>query len=204
MAYDKRSLALLVLLAVSSALITPITYLPTIIGSIEQITWKIFRDSAGLFSIQYPSKWEAKNATDPLGPIDVEFWYYGDSTSTMPDTYAMVTLLVYPNSGYFNTLEMIKNDQLIIESEGVNFRLEQGTECNAYVINQVQGCSLIYLLSFPEQKYDRNALIVDALDNSTGIQYSMGLIASEDVFELFKPVFDHMVSSFELNSDALM
>jgi len=82
--------------------------------------------------------------------------------------------------------------------------LKQGTECNAYVINQVQGCSLISSLSFPEQKYGRNVLIVSAVDNRTDIQYSMILSASEDVFEQFKPVFDHMVKSFELNSNALV
>ncbi|MPZ07883.1 MAG: hypothetical protein GEU26_15960 [Nitrososphaeraceae archaeon] len=201
---SQRFLAFLIIIAVASALASQqLTYIPIILGSAEKVTWKTFKDSAGLFSIQYPSKWEARNGTNPVAPIDVEFWYYGDA-SNMPDTDAMVALVVSPNSEFLTTQDMIKNDQLAIESSGVNFRLEQGTECNAYVINQVQGCSLISSLSFPEQKYGRNVLIVSAVDNSTDIQYSMILSASEDVFEQFKPVFDHMVNSFELNSNALV
>jgi hypothetical protein len=203
MSQCKRFLAFLIIIAVASGLASQqLTYMPILLGSVEKVTWKTFRDSAGSFSIQYPSKWEATTPTDPEGLIDVEFWYYGDA-SNMPDTDAMVALVVSPNSEFLTTQDMIKNDQLAIESSGVNFRLEQGTECNEYVINQVQGCSLISSLSFPEQKYGRNVLIVSAVDNSTGIQYSMILSASEDVFEQFKPVFNHMVNSFKLNSSAL-
>ena len=53
MIYDRRILALLVLLVISGALITPITDSLTITGSTEPVTWKTFEDSAGLFTIQY-------------------------------------------------------------------------------------------------------------------------------------------------------
>lgn len=203
MSQCKRFLAFLIIIAVASGLAPQhLTYMPIILGSVEKVTWKTFRDSADRFTIQYPSKWEANNSTDPLGPIDVEFWYHGD-TSTAPNTYAYVTLIAWPNFRYFTSTQgMLKNDQVTVESEAENYKLEQGAECSSYIINGVQGCSIIYSLSFPDQPYARNALVVDAVDNTTGVQYSMGLIASEDVFEQFRPVFDHMVNSFELSHNA--
>ena len=157
MSQCKRFLAFLIIIAVASGLASQqLTYMPIILGSVQKVTWKTFRDSAGLFSIQYPSKWEASNSTDPLGPIDVEFWYHGD-TSTAPNTYAYVTLIAWPNFQYFtSTQEMLKNDQVTMESEAENYRLEQGAECSSYIISGVQGCSIIYSLSFPDQPYPRN------------------------------------------------
>jgi hypothetical protein len=202
MLQHKRLLALMFTVVVASALIfQQLSNISIVIGSIEKVTWKTFKDSADIFTIQYPSKWEPRNAPDPLGPIDVEFWYYGN-TSSSPDTYAYVDVVAWRNFQYYNsTQEMIKNDQLTMETEAEDFKIEQAPECNSYVINQVQGCSHIYSLSFPGQPYWRNALFVDAVDNRTGIQYQLALVASQDVFEQFKPVFDHMVNSFTLNSD---
>lgn len=112
LSHNKRLLALLIVLAFGIGLISQQLFsIPIIVGSIEKVTWKTFRDIAGLFSIQYPSKWEAMNSTDPVGFIDVEFWYYGDT----PDTYAMVNLVVSPNSEYLTTQDMIKDGQLTIE-----------------------------------------------------------------------------------------
>jgi hypothetical protein len=93
MTYDKGTLALLVLVVVSGALITPITYTLTVIGSAEPVTWKTFNDGAGSFTIQYPSKWIPMNSTNPLGPIDVVFWYDGTDES-----YAYVGVYASPDS----------------------------------------------------------------------------------------------------------
>jgi hypothetical protein len=196
--------AFLLITGLASALILQLPNISNIFGSVEKLTWKTVNDSAGLFTIQYPSKWEARNTTDPIGPIDVEFWYYGN-TSSASDTYAYVTLIAWPNFHFTSTQQMIENDQLTVESEAENFKKKQGPECSSYIINEVQSCSIIYYsLTFPDQLHARNTLVVDAVDNSTGVQYSMEFTASEDVFEQFKPVFDHMVGSFELNSEAFV
>ena len=199
---SQRFLAFLIIIAVASGLASQqLTYMPIILGSAEKITWKTFRDSAGLFSIQYPSKWIPANVSDPLGPIDVQFWY--DSGNN--DSFAYVSVYSSPNSPFSTSLEMIENEQIPQQvSAGVNYRLERGIECDTYVINEAQGCSFIFLTSYTDERQSQNVLAIDAVDNKTGIEYSMVLAASNDVFEQFKPVFDHMVKSFELNSNALV
>ena len=133
MNHSKR---LLVILMIAGALFfLQLPNMSPAIGSIEKVTWKTFKDNAGLFTIEYPSKWEAKDASNPFGPLGAEFWYYGDTTSPMPDTYAMVGVVVSPNSEYLTLLEMTKNS---LASSGIDFRLEQSIECDTYLINQVQ------------------------------------------------------------------
>jgi hypothetical protein len=202
LSHNKRLLALLIVLAFGIGLISQQLFnIPIIVGSIEKVTWKTFKDSAGLFSIQYPSKWIPTNVSDPLGPIDVQFWY--DSGNN--DSFAYVSVYSSPNSPFSTSLEMIEDEQIPQQvSAGVNYRLEQGIECDTYVINEAQGCSFIFLTSYTDERQTQNVLAVDAVDNQTVIEYAMVLAASQDVFEQFKPAFDHMVKSFELNSTSLV
>lgn len=97
---------------------------------------------------------------------------------------------------------MIENDNagmVTNDTTGMESRMEQGIECDIYVVNGVQGCSFISLLKYIQGIVGQKILAVDAVDNKTGIEYSVLLAASGDVFELFKPVFDHMVKSFQLS-----
>jgi hypothetical protein len=130
------------------------------------------------------------NVSDPLGPIDVEFWYYGTEES-----YAWVGVYAAPDSTYSTSLEMIKDEQVHAKSAGVDSKLEHAIECSKYTINDVQACSMIYSDLNPDLQ--EKVLFVYAVDEK-GIEYALYLGATHNLFEYFKPVFDHMVNSFAL------
>jgi hypothetical protein len=74
----------------------------------------------------------------------------------------------------------------------------QDTECSNYFISGTQACSQIFSVMYPGQK-PVTSVVVDAVHDE-GIETSIVLFASNDVYEFFKPVFDHMVDSFKLKS----
>jgi PsbP len=190
----KRLLILIIAFGICNTLIFyQLTEEPAILGSIEKINWKTFTDSAGLFSIQYPSKWTPTNVSDPLGSVDVQFRYDHN------DSFAYVGIYASPNSLYTNPSDMIKGKQVGLMSATRDIRLEQGIECEKYMINGAEACSLEFFFSYPDEKQGRHLLVADAVDDA-GIEYSFILTGTDDVFETFKPVFNHMVDSSRLTA----
>jgi hypothetical protein len=167
-----------------------------ILGSSEAatVTWKTFNDRNGLFTIEYPSNWIPTKVAEPLGPgpIDVAFWYYGKD-----DTFAYIEVYADLDSIYADSRTMMEAEQAWSESTSEDYRLEQGVECAKYIINGARACSMIDSFTMPDEDQRRNVLYANAVNNS-GIEYRFTLSSSEDIFEHFRPVFDHMVRSFRL------
>ena len=89
---------------------------------------------------------------------------------------------------------MINQEQANAESAGV--KLEQPIECSKYFINDILACSMITSGLNPDLGQGKVLLVF--LVDKNGIEYALYLSASQDLFEYFKPVFDHMVNSFAL------
>jgi hypothetical protein len=89
---------------------------------------------------------------------------------------------------------MINAEQANTDSTGG--KLEQPIECSKYFINDILACSMTYSGLNPDA--DQVKLLLVYLVDNKGIEYTLYLGATPDLFEYFKPVFDHMVSSFEL------
>lgn len=107
------------------------------------------------------------NATHPLGPIDIEFWYDGTDES-----YAWVGVYAASDSTHSSTLEMIKDEQASAESTGA--KLEQPIECSKYFINDVLACSMIYSNLIPD--LDQGKVLFVYLVDNKDIKYTLGRI----------------------------
>lgn len=196
MNHSKRLLVILMIAGTLFFLQLP--NMPPVIGSIEKVTWKTFKDNAGLFTIEYPSKWIPTNVSDPIGSIDVQFRY------DQNDSFAYVEFYASPNSVHHTSREMIEDEQAGIQTSmnanNIDFRFDQGAECEKYLIDEARACSLEYSFSYPDENRGRHLLVANAVDNTTGIEYSFVLTGTDDIFATFKPVFDHMVDSFRLTA----
>lgn len=100
-------------------------HLPIAARTIEKVTWKTFTVPGSLFTIQYPSKWEPRNATFPSGPIDVQFVYDGGDYNLYDDSFAYVAVSSSPHSSFSTSREMIENDLINNDTTGIESRMEQ-------------------------------------------------------------------------------
>jgi hypothetical protein len=164
-------------------------------GDGNGVTWKTFNDRDRLFTINYPSNWYPSSVPEPLGPIDIDFFYKGKE-------YAWIN--IFARESIFTNVSDVM-DSWSYEAES-NYELERTVECQKYTINGEPACSRIVSYKDPDTNPDTNSgylavLTVIAIDNNKGLEYIFTFMASLDVFKTFLPVAEYMVESFKVTGN---
>jgi hypothetical protein len=163
----------------------------------EAVTWETLRDPNGLFTIEYPSNWIPMRALEPLGPIDMEFWFYGDN----PESYASFFLVKYENeSQYLNSRGALQAEVASNKDTYVDYVVKQDIECNKYLIDNVPACSMIDSSQTEDGNLSVSRLTIDAVDETSSEEFEIYYTATPDLFEHFLPIADYMTKSVKLIS----
>ena len=161
----------------------------------DEVTWEMHRDSNGFFTIEYPSNWIPTRVLEPLGPIDMEFWFYGDD----PESYASFFLVKYENESQFlNSRGALQTEVASSKDTFADYVVKQDIECEKYAIDSVPACSMIDSSQAGDGNYSVSSLTIDAVDVTSGEETEIYYNATPDLFEHFLPIADYMTKSVEL------
>ncbi len=161
-----------------------------------QVSWKIFDEEKGLFSIQIPSNWfpERLAEADKLAPIDFIFSYSGRG-----DSFAWVELLI-SNSYYFNARDASEAYMLDYEQYD-DFGVLQPIDCESFTLGGMEACAFTTTFRLEEED-QRNALTLISV-TPDGIQYEIVFVASTDIFNTFLPVGKYIINSVSIDSNRI-
>ncbi|GKS62287.1 hypothetical protein YTPLAS21_17450 [Candidatus Nitrosocosmicus sp.] len=161
-----------------------------------QVSWKIFDEEKGLFSIQIPSNWfpERLPEGEKLAPIDFIFSYSGRG-----DSFAWVELLI-SNSYYFNARDASEAYMLDYKQYD-DFGVLQPIDCESFTLGGMEACAFTATFRLEEEN-QRNALTLISV-TPDGIQYEIVFVASTDIFNTFLPVGKYIINSVSIDSNRI-
>jgi hypothetical protein len=168
----------------------------------ENVSWKIFKEKNGVFTIKYPSNWIPKNIGGIEGvevnfPISMFFYYMGGGYSV-----AQISIIA-EESIFTNATDSV--DSLIATAQSSpKYKLIEPTECGKYMISGISACSVVTSnqnVKLPGKPMVNNLDIVTI--DKEGIEYGISYMSTKDLFDHFLPVLEEMVGSFNVTEHIL-
>jgi hypothetical protein len=161
----------------------------------QQVTWKIFEEKNGLFTIKYPSNWSPYKAyEDSSSPFNIYFTYSGGSSS-------FAELLLYGEESIYTNATDVVNSYSVTPQNEQNYRVLQPIQCGKYTIKSISACDTI--ISFKDTAMEGKpiirSLIIGAIDEG-GMEYILQYYVTMDLYDHFLPVAEEMVNSFNVTN----
>jgi tetratricopeptide (TPR) repeat protein len=178
--------------SIAGFLIIPITQ----IDAGDNVSWLLFEDKNGFFTLKYPSNWSPyKYIEDSSAPINIYFAYAGSGSS-----FAEL-VLSGEESIHTNVTNLVDTYPLYLQSYP-DYKVVQETQCGKYTIDNISACHLI--MTYRNTDLDGQPtvyeLVVGTLDDK-GMEYILVYYVTKDLYDHFLPVAEHMISSFDVTDN---
>lgn len=162
------------------------------IDAVGNVSWLLFKDKNGFFTINYPSNWNSyKYIEDSSAPVNIYFAYAGTSSS-----FAEL-VLSGKESIHSNTTELVSSYPIYLQSYP-GYKVIEETQCGKYTIKNITACHMkvTYRNTDLEGQPLVYELVVGTLDQ--GMEYILVYYVTEDLYDHFLPVAERMISSFRV------
>jgi hypothetical protein len=158
----------------------------------QQQRFSTYTDPEGRFTIDYPSNWTAKPATNRFESTVVKF------TSYFLGPMSFVTIMNTPSVPSSPSWSSLATRSAARGFESAGYVTFQDVECSKYTLSGEQACSTILTKSGDASLATKSiaALIVAAVIN--GKTYAVSLGSGQDEFDSYLPTFENMLASFRL------
>ena len=162
----------------------------------ENVSWLLFEDKNGFFTLKYPSNWSPyKYIEDSSAPVNIYFAFAGSDSS-----FAEL-VLSGEESIHTNVTNLVDAYPLYLQSYP-DYKVIQETQCGKYTITNISACHLI--ITYRNTDLDGQPtvyeLVVGTLDDK-GMEYILVYYVTEDLYDHFLPVAEHMINSFDVTDN---
>jgi tetratricopeptide (TPR) repeat protein len=178
--------------SIAGFLIIPIAQ----INAAENVSWLLFEDKNGFFTLKYPSNWGPyKYIEDSSAPINIYFAY------ARSDSSFAELVLSGEKSIHTNVTNLVDTYPVYLQSYP-DYKVIQETQCGKYTIDNISACHLI--ITYRNADLDGQPtvyeLVVATLDDK-GMEYILVYYVTKDLYDHFLPVAKHMISSFDVTDN---
>jgi PsbP-like protein len=146
-----------------------------------------YKDPQGRFSIDYPSNWTAKAATNRFETFQVTFTNTGLGSFAEVDVGTIRT----PPLGLEESLKLVMPS---LTNSVPNFQLSQDVECQKYTIDGNKACRIIFSKT---KDYTSNIKLGAMMVISE--HYMIAYSTLPDNFDKLLPTVDQMIGSFKVS-----
>jgi PsbP-like protein len=164
-------------------------------SSAESTNYTNYKDPQERFSIEYPSGWHVKSATNRFETILADFFSVNNVEGNATD----VNIGIIRNDPAIKSFGLEQALNTIINNG--NNRIVEPVECSKYTLDGNQACSVIYLKSSTFSTELGNPLlqIISGIGDHIYI-FTYG--TSKDNFDKSLPIAEHMIKSFKFGPQA--